>query len=351
MVELLRASDDPRRDAIASHLQAITAATGALADLVAWADELRRHAAVDAARATLELAFACGHTADVHQNAFLASHPATAPRDDESYKAALDGDRALILDPGEAELAAVAIALAEAAALVWPDLDDVIARNDAAGARRVPATRHAGATAMFPRIASALAAGAVVLYERDAGPDVAVVSAATPVIVLGPRLFADAPPAEVRAILGRAIELTRPEHVAFAGLPAADTARLVASVARLFGPAALRDAASALVDDPDVQRGHDDMVRAALPVRLRTRLEQLLAPLAGAARDLAADLARYRAACERTADRAALLLGGDPRTVVALATARDGAPPTHLITAIAQPGWLATRARLGVARH
>src|SRR5213078_78769 len=239
MVELLRQADDPaRREAIAPQLQAITAATGALGDLIAWADELRRLGAADAARATLELALACGHPADVHQRAFLSIHTPHAMRDDEPYKAALDGDRALVRDPGEVELAPVAAALAEVAALVWPDLDDTLARSGAAGARRVPATRNAAATAMLSRIATALGAGAVMLYERDAGPEAAVIAAATPMIVLGPRLLTDATPAlEIRAILARAVELTRPEHVAFAGLPPADLARLLASVVRLFGPA------------------------------------------------------------------------------------------------------------------
>src|SRR5262249_35106184 len=154
--------------------------------------------------------------------------------------------------------------------------------NDASAARRLPATLHTPAAAMFSRIASALGVGAVMLYGRDSGPDAAVVLGATPVIVLGPRMVsasASTPTTEIRAILTRAVELTPPEHIAFAGLPIADATRLLASVVRLFGPAALRDASSALVADPDVQRGHDDMVKAALPVKIRARFEQLLAEL------------------------------------------------------------------------
>jgi hypothetical protein len=200
---------------------------------------------------------------------------------------------------------------------------------------------------MFSRIAAALGAGAVMLYERDAGPDATVVTAATPVIVLGPRMLADTTRTdEIRAIVTRAVELTRPEHAAFAGLPHPDLTRLLASVVRLFGPPALRDAVSAIVDDPDVQRGHDDMVKAQLPVKVRTRLELLLA----AASPAVLDVTSYRAACERAADRAALLLGGDPAAIVAIAAARgDGC--SHLISAIAQPGWLALRARLGLGVH
>jgi hypothetical protein len=105
----------------------------------------------------------------------------------------------------------------------------------------------------------------------------------------------------------------------------------------------MRDAATARVEDEDVQRAHDELVRAALPVKLRGRLEQHLATVP----ITSLDHARLLAALERTADRAALLVGGDPATIVARATARK-AGTAHLIAAVAAPGWLALRARLGV---
>jgi tetratricopeptide (TPR) repeat protein len=352
LVELSKQADDPaRREAVVGHLAAITAATGALADLVAWSDELRRQNKPDGARVTLELAIACGHTADVHQSAYLQVHQATEMRDDEPYKATID-DRALItggawLDPaGLGALAPIAATLAEAAALMWPDLDEAFARVGCAGARRIPASSHAPAVSIFPRLTTALGIGAIMLYHAESAPDVTVVAAATPVIVLGKRFIAETSPprsTEIRAILGRAIELTRPEHLAFAGLPPREATRLLTSVVRLFGPPALRDAVSALLPDEDVQRAHDDMVKGALPVKLRSRLEQLLANLPA----LALDNAKYLAACHRNADRAALLVGGDPAAVVAAAAAR-GDSTEHLIRAVAHPQWLATRGKLGL---
>ena len=349
LVELIRAGDDPsKRDHLVGHLAAITASTGRVADLVAWADELRRLDKRDAARATLELAIACGHAADVHQSAFLSIHKPHVLRDDEGYKAALDAaDRLLIADAEEAALAPVASALAEAAALLWPDLDESLARAGAGpgtGTRRVAASLHVPATAMYPRLTTALATGAVILYQRDGGPDVTVVAAATPLIVLGSRLTdGSATPAEARAVLARAVELTRPEHVAFAGLPEADAARLLASAARLFGPPVIRAVSDGFVEDEDVQRGHDELVKAALSVKIRTRLEQLLATLPPAA----LDVGRYLRACHRTADRAALLLDGDPATVARLCAAR-GESTAHLVSAIAQAGWPALRGKLGL---
>jgi tetratricopeptide (TPR) repeat protein len=348
LVELLRAGDEAsRKEAIAAHLQAITAATGELADLLAWADELRRTNSADAARTAFDVATACGHTVDVHQTAFLSIHKPYALRDDESYKTSLEAaDRALITDGHEATLGPVAAALAEAAALLWPDTDEALARAGCAGAKRVPATLKSPATAMFSRLTTGLGTGAVMLYQRDEGPDVTVVAAATPVIVLGPRLTnpdARVPSGVVRALLARAVELTRPEHVVFAGMPLADAIRLLASVIRLFGPATLKDAANALVEDPDVQRGHDEMVKAALSVKIRSRLEQVLATTSV----FVLDVRHHINACERTADRAALLIDGDAKAIAELATAR-GAKLEHLIRAVAQPGWLALRARLGL---
>src|SRR5262249_10529024 len=187
VVELVKADHDPaRREANAGHLAAITAATGALADLVAWAEELRRSDKADAGRATLELATAAGHLADVHQNAFLSIHKPYAMRDDEPYKAALDhDDRSLITDYDELALDPTEQTLAEAAGPRWPNLDEALARVGAKGARRVPATLNVAATAMFPRLTTALATGAVMLYEIDHGADITVVCGATPVVVLG----------------------------------------------------------------------------------------------------------------------------------------------------------------------
>jgi hypothetical protein len=222
----------------------------------------------------------------------------------------------------------------------------MFARSNVVGARRLAASSHAPAVAMFPRLTTALGTGAIMLYQRDDGPDVTVIAAATPVIVLGPRFASELPQAlagEIRALLARAVELTRPEHVVFAGLPAPDATRLVTSVARLFGSPALREAVSALLADEDVQRAHDEVVKAALPVKLRTRLEHLLQALP----PYALDNARYLAACHRTADRAALLVGGDPLAIVAAAKSR-GDSTEHLIKSIGDPRWLPLRQKLGV---
>jgi tetratricopeptide (TPR) repeat protein len=348
LIELAKQSDDPsRREAVLTHLAAIVHATGALPDLVAWGDELRRQNKVESARAAIELAIACGHPGDVHQSAYLqVNKPAGMMRDDESYRAVIDAtDRALISD--ELLLAPIAATLSEAAALLWSDLEEALARAGCAGARRVPATSHAPAALMFPRLTTVLGTGAVMLYQHEStSADITVVAAATPLIVLGPKLATEGvalPPAAVRAAVARAVEQTRPENVAFCGLPPRDATRLLTSVVRLFGPPAMREAVSALLVDEDVQRAHDEFVKGALPVKLRTRLEQLLA---GLPLD-ALDNAGYTMSCQRTADRAALLVGGDAAVITAAARTR-GDSFDHLMRAIGHPQWFALRAKLGV---
>src|SRR5262249_133569 len=74
------------------------------------------------------------------------------------------------------------------------------------------------------------------------------------------------------ALLARAVELARPEHVAFTGLPFGDATRLVASVARLFGSMTLRAAAENFIEDDEVQANHDEVVKAALSLNLPTPL-------------------------------------------------------------------------------
>jgi hypothetical protein len=304
---------------------------------------MRRQNKGDAGRATLELAVACGHPPDVHQNAFLQINKAYQMRDDEPYRGTVE-DHSLLVSENH-PLAPIASTLAEAAALMWPDLEEAFSRTGVPGAKRMPATSKAPAVGMFPRLTTALGTGAIMLYFADTTHDVTVVAAATPTIVIGRRLTTEASPPpldEIRALLARAIELTRPEHLAFAGLPPREGTRLLTSIVRLFGPPALREAVSAFVDE-DVQRAHDDAVKGALPVKLRTRLEALLAAMPASA----LDNAKYLMVCERNADRAALLVGGDPNVVVGCARSRnDGVE--HLIRAVGHPQWLATRQKLGV---
>jgi tetratricopeptide (TPR) repeat protein len=325
------------------HVRAVVAHTGVVSDLVAYADQLRSVGRVADSRVAIELAVAAGHQADDAQRAQLET-PASTMNADTAYRGSIDiHGRGLLSDPDLAALSPIIATIAEAASLLWPDFDDAMARRNVAGATRVPATNNSPALAMFPKLAAALGTGAAMIYQHDnASNDAIVVCSSTPVIVLSKRIMqTDVPHAELRAIVGRAVELTRSEHVAVAGLSNDDAKRTIAAVVRLFGPPTLREAADTLVSDQDVQRAFDETVKGALSVRLRTRLETFLKNLAPAA----LDLERYRSAVMRTADRAALLLGGSPAVIVATAQARQQ-PLAPLLSTIGHPAWAGTRAAL-----
>jgi hypothetical protein len=183
-------------------------------------------------------------------------------------------------------------------------------------------------------------------------PDVQVVAAGTPMIVIGPRLRGQGgtPPSagELRFLLGRAAALAQPARVIFAGAPREDAGRLLAAVVRSFGPPSLAAAVARLIPESGaehaegVQKMHDEHVRTTLPVRLRRQLEQILAT--ASPRDL--DLDAFLAACERTADRAGLLACDVPAAAFAHVRARGG-DTGHLARAALSAGWLPLRAKLG----
>ncbi len=329
--------------------RAIAATTATVDDLVAWADEVRRAGKVDQAHAALELAIAMGHKADLHQTAFLSVHKPHLWVADESYRGTVDADgrAAYLTDDDDAPLAPVFAALAEATALLWPDSDEALARAGAAGARRLTATTGTAAAVAYPRIANALGAGAVLLYERDdvAAPDVQLVCAGTPIIVFGARITTASGVLDsaARFALGRAAELSRPERVVVAGLSDVEVRAIFAALVRSFAPAASHAAVRGLIGDPDVQRARDESVRGALSVKLRQRFEQLFAAIAPA--DL--DLKRYTAACHRIADRAGLLVCGDCAAALAAATKHGGGSEV-VVAAVTDPAYASLRAALGV---
>ncbi|MEZ4403769.1 MAG: tetratricopeptide repeat protein [Kofleriaceae bacterium] len=337
------AAEPARRGDLVELRRALAAASAAAADVAAWADELRRADRTDAAVVALELALALGASPDVHQTAFRQLHPARAMAADESYRGVVDAPtRARFLhEPDLDQLGPVWSTLAEAASLLWPDPDEALARAGVAGAHRIAGASSPSALA-FVRIAAALGCGSASLYATDdpRAPEVQVVCAGTPIVVLGPRAAAGVDRAR-RFALGAAAELTRPEHAIVAGLPVAEVGTLLAALVRSFAPPASHAAVAALVLDPDVQRARDEALRGALPVKLRQRFEQLFAELPPTPLTLTAHLA----AVQRVATRAALLVSGD----YGAALTQPNATATEVVRTVTDPDYVALRARLGLA--
>lgn len=310
LVELLGA------DNATGHLRALAVRAARPADLLALGRALVA-SSVDGAHVALTLAGALGEALSAEDRAFLAAHPPRRMAPDETYAAALDdADVALLGDGADGPLVELGAALGEAAALLWPD--PVKAVGDAA--RRLGAGR---AAAIFHQVAKVVAPPTVLFAAEAAGaPDVTVVCASPPAVVLGPRLLGDAvSDLELRFVLSRAAFLTRAARLPGAGLPPERLALLAQALATFGGARAAT---------PEVE-AEAQSLRRTLPLRVRLRVEALAhAPL---------EPDRYRAACERAADRAGLLLAGD---VAAAARA------THLVRFAASEAFLALRSKIGL---
>jgi Tfp pilus assembly protein PilF len=342
-------ADPDRRDQLLEYRRTLAGDSLETSDIVEYARALCEAGIGDGGRAMLEVAALADHVLSDPDRAFLAAHQPRRMAEDEAYRAVLTAeDRAeLIADDEDAPMAEILATLWDAAPLLWSESADALERCGVVGASRVGAGAATAAAAVFTRAARALETPATILYETTApaAPDVQIVCVAPPVVVLGPRVqgVEDEPPGdlELRFLMGRAAELARPERVIAAGLPADDFAALVAALARVFGDP--RTAPE--VSDPD-QTERDEVLKKTLPVKIRTRLGELLA--GAGARDL--DPVRYRAACERAADRAGLLMCGDIATATGQVQARGGSErrARHLIEMALSAGYLPVRARLGV---
>ena len=318
-------------------------------DVLALARGFVRSGNADHARAGFELAAALGAPLSDDDVGFLDDHPARVMASDEAYAAPLTEAerRALVDDDGDEPLGGVLDLLGEVMPLVCPDAKTALARAGLAAATRIGATSHAAAPALYPQIAKALGGGPPTLFYATQDldrPDLALVLAAPPVLVIGPRLasvragsrsdFDRSGDTQLRFRVGRVVELARPRRLFAAGAPADAFARLVAGLGYAFGGRATRAAT------PGEVVAEGERLRAKLPVALRQRLSERLAALAPGALDAAA----YRAACDRAADRAGLIACGDVGIAIALVGGAAAAP--HLVQLASQQRYLTARRKL-----
>ncbi|MEM9489290.1 MAG: tetratricopeptide repeat protein, partial [Myxococcota bacterium] len=373
--QLLQAwKDDPDKvEQLLEFRRILAADTLSLADVVNYARALQKAKNDDGGRAILELAALMGHKLDKFDQAFLDRRPVYEMAADEAYRGQLSAQqRAELIEnrgPDEEDEDDVLARLLttlwhEAAALLWPEIDEQLERCGVYSAERIQAVSGLAAASMFPRIATALDVPATVLYQRSASaaPDVQVVCLPAPIVVFGPRLHVRQTiqpshdeigdgaiaEAEMRFILARAAELVRPEHVIATGLSRSDLGNLLASLVRSFGPKRLHDLALGDIHDEDVQRAHDDNLRSTLPVKLRQQLEKILAD--ASARDLDPD--SYLDRIELRADRAGLLMCGDIATAMTQcgrsSESGERQAGRHLFASVLASGYLKARATLGV---
>ncbi|HEY3806479.1 MAG TPA: hypothetical protein VGL61_27935 [Kofleriaceae bacterium] len=307
-------------------------------DVIRWA---RQASDPEEARAGFELAQTLGVKLSRADDQLLAKIRPRPMASDEAYAASLDDleRRELVDDPGDGTLADILELIGEALSLVTPDARSSLERADLATARRVASGTNAAAAALYPQIANALGGPQTLLYAVDRGPDLRLLLAAPPVIVMGPRLasvraqsHADASDVdiELRFKLGRVVELARTRRVFAAGSTPAVFARFVDGLVHAFGkPSGPPDASVA---------AEADRLKSATPLLLRRRLADRLAGVDQL------DTVAYVAACERAADRSGMLACGD--IGVAIAHAGGATAARHLVKLAASPRYLAARRKL-----
>jgi hypothetical protein len=313
-------------------------------DIIATARELAQSGDPDDARTMYELARAVGVELLGEDELFLDRHEPRAMASDEAYAAALDDAErhALIDDEADGTLGELFILLGEAASLVCPDAKTALDNEALSDARRIPATSDAAAVAIYPQIANTLSGPATLLYANPSrnAPDLRLLLASPPVLVLGPRLASirsrsrsdaeyDAD-AELRFRLGRAVELARPHRLFALGSEPEVYVKLVAALVHAFGP-----------KQDEVERHvalEAERLRKSVPVVLRAKLAEKLAS------GPALDAPSYLAACERAADRAGLVACGHPGIAIHLAGGADRA--RHLVRLAASQAYRGAQKKL-----
>ena len=340
--ELLRAvvQADPRGPELLALARSLAVETGAGA-----VDE-------DGARVMFELAAAAGEIISDDDRAFLAKKKGRQMAADEAYAGVLDdAERAeLLAEPDEGALPEVLAAVWEAAPLLWGDPAKALEQFGASGAERVPPVASGASASIYAQVAKALNAPLTVLYQTPAPgtADVSVICTAPPIILLGPRVTATtaspwhgtvepATDSELRFLLGRALELARPERLAAAGLPAPRFAKLVHALWHAFAPGKRTNVPA------DIE-AEAERLRKTLPVKVRLRVEA-----AFEAHPAPPDPDAYRAASERAAERAGLLVSGDAVAAVRLVGGPDKA--AHLFRLAVRERTFAVRAKLGLGER
>jgi tetratricopeptide (TPR) repeat protein len=312
-------------------------------DVIKFARDAASSGSVDDARVFFELARALGVVLTAGDERFLAKHALRPMASDEAYANPLDEPerRTLVDDDNEGPVADLLELVGEAIGLVVPDARAALERADLKTARRIAAGTTAAAAALYPQIANALGGPQTLLYATDRGQDLAVLLAAPPIVLIGPRLASvraqsqsDADPVvdtELRFRLGRVVELVRTRRLLAAGTTPAQFKRFVTGLYHAFAKP---------IDPNNSAVTEGDRLRSAIPLLLRRRITERLAGV-----DLAElDTTAYLAACERAADRSGLLACGD--IGVAIACAGGPARARHLVRLAANPRYLAARKRL-----
>jgi tetratricopeptide (TPR) repeat protein len=258
-----------------------------------------RTGARDGGRRFLELLAVSGAISDEerHQLSQTAHHKA-AGNDDDAVGSLDEGDHELLAHQEALALAGVFAALWEGTAVERaPGLDSVgVGPND-----KVSPVAKTDLARAYADCARLLGNRKTAMYLK-ADPEfkeVALVAQPPTAIVVGPALTDGRSLADVRFLVGRALEIARPEYILAAALPPPEFTRLFAAILRAFHPRHARRK----TDEAD----ESAKWKRALPYKVAKRLAELFRDLA----NTEFSSHKWRRAVQKTGNRAGLLACGD----------------------------------------
>jgi tetratricopeptide (TPR) repeat protein len=303
LAEIYGARPEHREMAIENHKAILVFDPIRQESLHALAAEHIRLGHIDRARCLLEVLDLLRLATDEDKD-FLAQNPAPERKPDDPYAGTLeDGGRGRYLDPLQ-DLHF----MAEVLAAVWegaPGLSQASLDSFGVTAKdKVSTVADLAIAQIWGQAGKALGNRRTSLYLRpDADFDgVSLVGMAPPAIVVGPRLAGEAVLGELRFRIGRALELSRPEYLLAATLPAPEFDTLFMGVLKAFHPKHARFPAGS----EDAAAEQAARLKKALPYKIAKRVGELFQEHA----DVALDPTRWREGAREAGNRAGLLMCG-----------------------------------------
>jgi hypothetical protein len=269
------------------------------------APSLRAMWRIDQDRRFLELLAVAGAISDDERRKLAALPPIAV-----EARGSLDEDEHLRLaHPDAKTLGEVFAALWEGSAAMTADLQSLGVH----AGNRVSPVDDSDLARAYATCAKILGNRKTGLYlKTDAGDDEILLMAHPPTaIVVSPRLAGGRAAADVRFLLGRALEIARPEYVLAAAMPPQEFTKLFGAILRAFHPRHAR------------RSGDDEAAnwRKQLPYKAARRLSELFRDLG----DTHFSSVDWRRAVQHTVNRAGLIASGDVIAAARVLNAEDDA--------------------------
>jgi len=242
------------------------------------------------------------------ERAWLDAHPERALEPDDGYPGALDeNDRARLAHPKARALSAVFATLYEGVPTLFGRSFESygVSPQD-----RVSPVSKMVAAQIFGQLSRALGNKKTGLYlKRDRGLDgIAIISHPPTGVLIGPTIAEQTPLGELRFLLGRGLELARPEYILAESADPKEFAQLLAAVLRGYHPRHSRRRS----EQGGAAAELAAKLKKLLPYTASKRLAELFAQQAA----VTWSSADWRNAVRLTASRVGLVLGGDLRASV-----------------------------------